>query len=206
MCRFELIRATLCFLVEQTCLAFLILVVASVASVHKNRICVFDSMATEKKPVGGHKKIPKLPSLTCVRFEIIEWFPSYRREDFVKDLVAGVTVFVLMIPAAMGYSILAGLPPIYGLYSATFPVLVYFLLGGSRQLSIGPMAIVSILLASSCQPYGYAEGSPEYIQLALVSGILSISLTLYLSCASILSFSLTLYFSYASILSFSLTL
>ena len=126
-----------------------------------------------EKKKGEEKGEQILPSsfprikLTCVRLEVIEWLPRYRREDFVKDLVAGVTVFILMIPQSMSYAILAGMPPIYGLYSSTFPVLVYFLLGGSRQLSMGPMAITSLVLASSCQPYGYAEGSPEYIQLAL---------------------------------------
>ena len=136
----------------------------------------------KKQVEGQENNILKLPSLlqriklTCVRFEIIEWLPSYRRDDFVKDLVAGITVFMLMVPGGMSYAILAGMPPIYGLYSATFPVLVYFLLGGSRQLSMGPMAITSLVLASSCQPYGYAEGSPEYIQLAgnisIITGII----------------------------------
>ena len=93
------------------------------------------------------------------------------------DLVAGVTVFILMIPQSISYGMLAGLPPVYGLYSATFPVLVYGLLGGSRQLSMGPMAITSLVLSSSCQPYGYTEGTAEYIQLAanisMITGVIT---------------------------------
>eukprot|EP01036_Dinobryon_divergens_P022049 gene22049-30283_t len=82
------------------------------------------------------------------------------------DFAAGCTVFVLLIPQGMAYAILAGMPPVYGLYSATVPMLVYAALGTSREVSLGPMAITSLLLGVSCQRYGYAEGTNEYILLA----------------------------------------
>ena len=90
------------------------------------------------------------------------------RRDFPMDFAAGCTVFVLLIPQGMAYAILAGMvlssilkvyyfrfrcycfiyfqPPVYGLYSATVPMLVYAVLGTSREVSLGPMAITSLLL------------------------------------------------------------
>jgi SulP family sulfate permease len=66
----------------------------------------------------------------------------------------------------MAYAILAGMPPVYGLYTATVPMYIYGMLGTSRQLSIGPFAITSLLLGTAVQAFGYPDGSPEYILIA----------------------------------------
>jgi len=101
----------------------------------------------------------------------INWMKTYRRSDLRGDLVAGITVAVLLIPQGMAYSMLAGLPPVYGLYAVTIPLLLYGLLGTSRQLAVGPVAMVALLIASGLE--GLADpGSTDYIQLAILLALL----------------------------------
>ena len=104
-----------------------------------------------------------------LKVPILKWFPKYTKSEFLQDLVAGLTVFVLLIPQGLSYAVLAGMPPVYGLYTATFPSFIYAILGTSKQLSMGPMAITSLLLASSVHALGYDENidSEEYINIAL---------------------------------------
>ena len=77
----------------------------------------------------------------------LKWFPNYGPGDIPKDLLAGLTVGVILIPQAIAYAMIAGLPPQYGLYGALIPLLFYFFLGTSRFLSLGPVAIDSLLVA-----------------------------------------------------------
>lgn len=79
---------------------------------------------------------------------LLQWLSDYRRADFSKDLVAGLTAGVILVPQAMAYAMIAGLPPVYGLYAAIFPVLVYACLGTSKHLGIGPVAMDSLLVAA----------------------------------------------------------
>jgi SulP family sulfate permease len=100
------------------------------------------------------------------------WLPGYRRQDLGGDLQAGLTVGVMLVPQGMAYSMLAGLPPIYGLYAAIFPALLYAVFGSSRHLSVGPVAIVGLLLATGLS--GIAEpGSPRFIELAIATAFLA---------------------------------
>jgi len=100
-------------------------------------------------------------------FPAVGWLPNYRREDLQGDVSAGLTVAVMLIPQGMAYALLAGLPPIVGLYASVVPLLVYALLGTSRQLAVGPVAMVSLLVASGIS--GFANpGSAEYVALAVV--------------------------------------
>lgn len=85
-------------------------------------------------------------------FPIFESLRGYGRRAFTADLAAGLTVGAVLIPQGMAYALLAGLPAEAGLYSAVFPLLVYALIGGSRQLGIGPTAISSLLVASGIAP------------------------------------------------------
>ena len=80
---------------------------------------------------------------------VLGWARAYRRDDLRPDVVAGLTTAVILIPQAMGYAMLAGLPPVVGLYAAMASTVVYALLGGSRQLGIGPVAMDSILVAAA---------------------------------------------------------
>ncbi|GAB3097522.1 sulfate permease [Aestuariicella hydrocarbonica] len=80
---------------------------------------------------------------------LTHFLKHYRLESFVRDCVAGIVVSIVMIPQCMGYALLAGMPAEYGLYCAILPTFLYALLGSSRCLSVGPAALISIILASS---------------------------------------------------------
>ncbi|MFQ5570436.1 MAG: SulP family inorganic anion transporter [Rhodothermales bacterium] len=100
-------------------------------------------------------------------FPPAQWGPQYTRKTLRGDLVAGVTVSVILIPQGMAYALIAGLPPVYGLYAALVPLVVYALFGSSRQLAVGPVAIVSLLVAAGVAPL--AGGDMErYIALAML--------------------------------------
>ena len=107
-----------------------------------------------------------------------EWLRAYRRVDLSRDLAAGAVVAVVLAPQSMAYALLAGLPPIVGLYAATIPLLAYALIGSSRHLAVGPVAIVSLLVHVACAKLA-APGTPEYfavaLQLALLTGLLQLA-------------------------------
>ena len=66
---------------------------------------------------------------------ILEWLPAYNKVNLKGDIGAGITVGIMLIPQGMAYAMLAGLPPIYGLYAAILPQLLYAILGTCRQLA-----------------------------------------------------------------------
>ena len=74
---------------------------------------------------------------------------SYSRATFQQDVSAGLTTAIMLVPQAMAYAMLAGLEPIVGLYASIVPLIAYAFFGTSRQLSVGPVAMVSLLVASS---------------------------------------------------------
>ncbi|MFK8001343.1 MAG: SulP family inorganic anion transporter [Polyangiales bacterium] len=98
---------------------------------------------------------------------IVRWLPSYERAKLKKDLPAGLTTAVLLIPQGMAYAMLAGLPPITGLYAAVVPLFIYALLGTSRQLAIGPVAADSLLVGVAVMAMA-EQGTDEYAGLVLV--------------------------------------
>jgi len=101
----------------------------------------------------------------------LDWVATYTRTQFKNDLSAGLTVGIMLIPQGMAYAMIAGLPPIYGLYASTIPLLIYALLGTSRQLAVGPVAMVSLLTAAGVGTL--AEGGTEmYITLAITLAFL----------------------------------
>ena len=71
------------------------------------------------------------------------------RRDILGDIIAGLSVGVMTVPQSMGYSLLASMPPKYGLYTSLFPVLVYFIFGTSRHVSLGTMALGSLVIRSA---------------------------------------------------------
>ena len=102
---------------------------------------------------------------------ILESLENYAPSWFRKDLVAGLTVAIMLIPQGMAYAMLAGLPPIYGLYASTLPLIVYALFGTSRQLAVGPVAMVALLISSGVG--ALAElGSDEFISLAILLALM----------------------------------
>lgn len=102
---------------------------------------------------------------------VFQWLPNYRKSDLNGDLIAGITVAMMLIPQAMSYAMLAGLPPYIGLYASVIPLIVYALFGTSRQLAVGPVAMVALLVASGVGTL--AEfGSNEYIALVILLAFL----------------------------------
>jgi SulP family sulfate permease len=102
---------------------------------------------------------------------LLDQLTQYSADHLKSDLSAGLTVGVMLIPQGMAYALIAGLPPIYGLYASLIPLLGYAIFGTSRQLAVGPVAIVSLLVAASVAPM--AEGDPSrYIMLALTLTIM----------------------------------
>jgi len=114
-------------------------------------------------------------------FPIAETMVSYKRPDFSADLTAGMVVAIMLIPQSMAYALLAGLPPQSGLYASVLPLILYSLFGTSRTLAVGPVAIVSLMVASAIAPFA-ASGTDAYVAhaivLALLSGLFLIALGL----------------------------
>lgn len=102
---------------------------------------------------------------------ILTWLPEYRREFLKHDVTAGMIVAVLLVPQAIAYAILAGLPPVMGLYAALVPLLIYPLFGTSRQLVPGPVALDSILVAAGIGLLA-TPGSDAYVKLALILALM----------------------------------
>ncbi|MHB8122122.1 MAG: SulP family inorganic anion transporter [Desulfuromonadaceae bacterium] len=107
------------------------------------------------------------------------WLRSYRPADLPGDLAAGAVVAVVLAPQGMAYALLAGLPPIVGLYAATVPLLAYALVGSSRHLAVGPVAMVSLLVHVACSKIAQ-PGTSAYLaaalQLALLTGLVQVLL------------------------------
>lgn len=98
---------------------------------------------------------------------VTDWLPRYRKEYFNGDLFAGLTVGVMLIPQGMAYAMIAGLPPVYGLYASIVPQIIYAIFGTSRQLSVAPVAMDSLLVAAGVSVMA-AEGTETYIMLAIL--------------------------------------
>ncbi|MBF0427405.1 MAG: SulP family inorganic anion transporter [Magnetococcales bacterium] len=111
-------------------------------------------------------------------FPFLKWFPM-SRGNLQADLIAGITVALVLIPQSMAYANLAGLPAYYGLYAAFLPGAVAALFGSSRQLATGPVAVVSLLTASALLQFAQ-PGTDAFVSLAILMSLLigAVQLTL----------------------------
>ncbi|MEO9894043.1 sulfate permease [Aurantibacter sp.] len=114
-------------------------------------------------------------------FPFLQWLPSYKKSYLSGDISAGLTVGVMLVPQGMAYAMIAGLPPVFGLYASLIPQVIYALLGTSRQLAVGPVAMDSLLVASGLGALALT-GMDEYISmaifLALFMGVIQLTLGL----------------------------
>lgn len=125
------------------------------------------------RPSRLRRWLPGLP--------ILEWGRTYDAETLTGDLVAAVIVTIMLIPQSLAYALLAGLPAEVGLYASVAPLVVYAVLGSSRVLAVGPVAVVSLMTATAIGQFAQA-GSPTYwmaaITLAFLSGIMLLAMGL----------------------------
>ncbi len=107
---------------------------------------------------------------------------KYRRADFTGDLIAGLIVAIMLVPQAMAYAMLAGLPPQVGLYASIVPLLLYSFLGSSNSLAVGPVAMISLLVVAGVGQLA-TPGSAEFISLcftlALLAGAIQILMAVF---------------------------
>ena len=108
--------------------------------------------------------LPSLPAL--------QWGRQIDRHTMVSDGVAALIVTLMLIPQSLAYAQLAGLPPEVGLYASVAPLLVYALLGTSRVLAVGPVAVVSLMTAAAVGEHA-APGSGQYLAVAITLAFLS---------------------------------
>ena len=87
-------------------------------------------------------------------------------------MMAAVIVTIMLIPQSLAYALLAGLPPVIGLYASILPLLTYAIFGTSRTLAVGPVAVVSLMTASAAGAIA-AQGTPEYLEAAITLAALS---------------------------------
>ncbi|SHG06413.1 sulfate permease, SulP family [Microbulbifer donghaiensis] len=104
--------------------------------------------------------------------QIPNWLKHYRRQWLAGDSIAALVATMMLVPQALAYAALAGLPPHIGLYAALLPLLGYALFGSSSVLSVGPVAILALMTASALSPLA-TPGSAEYIAGAIILAALS---------------------------------
>lgn len=110
---------------------------------------------------------PTLPTLP-----VLQWARELDRSSVLDDSVAGVIVAVMIIPQSLAYALLAGLPPQAGLYASIVPLVLYALLGSSRVLAVGPVAVVSLMTAATIGELAHS-GTAAYAEAALALALLS---------------------------------
>jgi SulP family sulfate permease len=103
---------------------------------------------------------------------ILGWARSYDRNVLTSDLVAAIIVTIMLIPQSLAYALLAGLPPVVGLYASILPLVAYAIFGTSRTLAVGPVAVVSLMTASAAGAVA-AQGTELYLEAAITLAALS---------------------------------
>lgn len=103
---------------------------------------------------------------------ILDWGAKYSRQTAINDLVVSLIVSIMLVPQSLAYAQLAGLPPEVGLYASMAPLILYAIFGTSRSLSVGPVAVTSLMTLAAVAPIA-AQGTPEYLAAAMVLALLT---------------------------------
>lgn len=115
-------------------------------------------------------------------FPAIQWLKHYQYNSFKADLIAALIVLAMLVPQGMAYAMLAGLPPVMGIYTSILPMIIYAFTGSSTTLSIGPVAIISMMVFATLNPL-FPVASEAYIEaaclLAILVGIISFILGIF---------------------------
>ena len=109
------------------------------------------------------------------------WLRGYSRDNLINDALAAIIVTIMLIPQSLAYALLAGLPAEMGLYASILPLIAYALFGSSRTLSVGPVAVASLMTASAVgavTAQGNVDSATAATTLALLGGVMLIGLGL----------------------------
>lgn len=117
-------------------------------------------------------KFGKSANLLRSYFPILEWAPKYNKKTAINDLVVAMIVSIMLVPQSLAYAQLAGLPPEIGLYASMAPLILYAVFGTSRSLSVGPVAVTSLMTFAAVSPLA-EQGTPEYMMAAMVLAVLT---------------------------------
>jgi SulP family sulfate permease len=120
----------------------------------------------------GFTKSEKLMIKRLALFPIFVWASRYNKQTFASDIIAAVIVTIMLIPQSLAYAMLAGLPAEVGLYASITPLVAYAILGTSSTLSVGPVAITSLMTASALAEIAQ-QGSADYLSAAITLAALS---------------------------------
>ncbi|XAR62292.1 hypothetical protein NMG60_11017001 [Bertholletia excelsa] len=129
---------------------------------HQISVFIRKALASHGQNYQSLKKHPLSATIAGLQFifPILSWCRNYSLSKFKHDLLAGLTLASLCIPQSIGYATLAKLDPQYGLYTSVVPPVIYAFMGSSREIAIGPVAVVSLLLSSLIQKLEDAEANP----------------------------------------------
>ena len=115
-------------------------------------------------------------------FPILDWLGNYRRQYLAGDILAGIIVAILAIPEGMAYAMIAGMPPHVGLYASLLPLLIYPIFGSSRFVVVGPVAMISLLVANAIGQTTAATPS-DYLAMAVTLAFLVGAINILLGVA-----------------------
>lgn len=91
--------------------------------------------------------VPKIRSALTGFFPVVRWLPKYKLREYVwGDVMSGMIVGIILVPQAIAYCLLAGVEPIYGLYTSFYANIIYFLMGTSRHVSVGIFSLMSLMV------------------------------------------------------------
>ena len=112
---------------------------------------------------------PPAPGVLTRLFPGLALFQGYQRKWLLADILAGLSVTLVMIPSVIAYAGLIGIPPQYGLYAALLPLLVYPLFGSSRQVIVGPDIAISLLIAAAVVPLAAGDANRAAVLAAIIA-------------------------------------